>query len=149
MQWSREKKTEKQWEGSDQFQEDQLRLNLQPNRKEVLECRRRIQGNYPVYLPDSVLYTLKFLQHAHGITLHGGVGLTMAKVRESHWIPRLCKLVKRGIKQCHGCKRFQITAFANPPQGNLLRDRTERNSPFQVGSVDYAGPIKYRTSLRL
>ena len=34
-----EKKTQKQWKGSDQFQEDQLRLNLQPNRKEVLECR--------------------------------------------------------------------------------------------------------------
>ena len=141
-----EKKTQKQWKGSDQFQEDQLRLNLQPNRKEVLECRGRIQGNYPVYLPDSALYTLKFVQHAHEITLHGGVGLTMAKVRESHWIPRLRKLVKRVIKQCYGCKRFQITAFANPPQGNLPRDRTEGNSPFQVVGVDYAGPIKYRTS---
>ena len=141
-----EKKTQKQWKGSDQFQEDQLRLNLQPNRKEVLECRGRIQGNYPVYLPDSALYTLKFVQHAHEITLHGGVGLTMAKVRESHWIPRLRKLVKRVIKQCYGCKRFQIAAFANPPQGNLPRDRTEGNSPFQVVGVDYAGPIKYRTS---
>ena len=141
-----EKKTQKQWEGSDQFQEDQLRLNLQPNRKEVLECRGRIQGNYPVYLPDSALYTLKFVQHAHEITLHGGVGLTMAKVRESHWIPRLRKLVKRVIKQCYGCKRFQITAFANPPQGNLPRDRTEGNSPFQVVGVDYAGPIKYHRS---
>ena len=143
-----EKKTQKQWKGSDQFQEDQLRLNLQPDRKEVLECRGRIQGNNPVYLPDSALYTLKFVQHAHEITLSGGVGLTMAKVRESHWIPRLRKLaiVKRVIKQCYGCKRFQVTAFANPPQGNLPRDRTEGNSPFQVVGVDYAGPIKYRRS---
>ena len=105
----REKKTQKQWEGSDQFQEDQLRFNLQPNRKEVLECRGRIQGNYPVYLPDSALYTLKLVQHAHEITLQGGVGLTMAKVRDSHWIPRLRKLVKRVIKKCYGCKQFQIT----------------------------------------
>ena len=66
-----EKKTQKQWKGSDQFQEDQLRLNLQPNRKEVLECRGKIQGNYPVHLPDSAVYTLKFVQHAHEITLHG------------------------------------------------------------------------------
>ena len=69
----------------------------------------------------------------------------MAKVRESHWILRLRKLVKGVIKQCYGCKLFQITAFANPPQGNLPRDRTEGNSPFQVVGVDYAGPIKYRT----
>ena len=48
-----EKKTQKQWEGTDQFREDQLRINLQPNRKEVLECRGRIQGNYSHYLPDS------------------------------------------------------------------------------------------------
>ena len=69
----------------------------------------------------------------------------MAKVRDSHWIPRLRKLVKRVIKKCYGCKRFQITAFANPPQGDLPRDRTEGNSPFQVAGVDDAGPIKYRT----
>ena len=105
--------------------------------------------SHPVYVPDSVLYTLKFVQHTHEVTLHGGVALTMAKVRETHWIPRLHKLVKRVIKQCYRCQRFQITAFANPPQGNLLRDRTEGNSPFQVVGVDYAGPIKYRTSLRL
>ena len=143
-----EKKTQKQWEGSDQSQEEQLRLNRQPNRKGGLECRGRIQGNYPVYLPDSALYTLKFVQHAHEITLHGVEGLTMAKERGSHWIPRLRKLaiVKRVIKQCYGCKRFQVTAFANPPQGNLPRDRTEGNSPFQVVGVDYAGPIKYRRS---
>ena len=54
----------------------------------------------------------------------------MAKVRDSHGMPRLRKLVKGVIKQCYGCKRFQITAFANPPQGNLPRDRTEGNLPF-------------------
>ena len=72
----------------------------------------------------------------------------MAKVRGCHWIPRLRKLaiVKQVIKQCYGCKRFQITAFANPPQENLPRDRTEGNSPFQVVGVDYAAPIKYRRS---
>ena len=35
------------------YQEDQLQLNLQPNSEGVLECRGRIQGLYPVYLPDS------------------------------------------------------------------------------------------------
>ena len=70
----------------------------------------------------------------------------MAKGRESHWIPRLHNFVKRVIKQCNGCKRFQITAFANPRQRNLPRDRTGRNSPFQVVGVDYAGPITYHTS---
>ena len=86
------------------------------------------------------------MQYAHEVTLHGGVGLTMAKVRETHWIPRLRQLTKRVIRRCYGCKRFNLTALANPPPGNLPQDRTEGTSPFQVIGVDYAGPIKYRAS---
>lgn len=77
-------------------------------------------------------------------TLHGGVRLTMAKVRESYWIPRLIQLVKRLIKHCYGCKRFHVSASANPPPGYLPTDRTEGTAPFKVVGIDYAGPVKYR-----
>ena len=77
------------------YQEDQLQLNLQPNSEGVLECRGRIQGHYPVYLPDSQRYTEKFVTKAHLATLHGGVDSTIAKVREQNWVPRLRRLTKR------------------------------------------------------
>ena len=70
----------------------------------------------------------------------------MAKVRETHWVPRLRQLAKRLMKRCYGCKRFNLSAYANPPPGNLPQDRTVGASPFQVVGVDYAGPIKYRAS---
>lgn len=54
--------------------------------------------------------------------------------------------MKRVIKKCAGCKRFQATALAAPPPGLLPRDRTEGTTPFQVIQVDYAGPINYRIS---
>ncbi|KAK3719160.1 hypothetical protein QZH41_005637 [Actinostola sp. cb2023] len=130
--------------GSDQFEEDKLQLNLQPNSEGVLECRGRIQGEYPVFLPDNQLYTQKVVMDAHLTTLHGGMGLTMAKVRQQHWVPRLRRLTKRIVKSCHGCRRFQAQAYATPPPGNLPTDRTEGETPFQVIGVDYAGPIKYR-----
>jgi len=63
------------------YQEDVLQLNLQPNRDGVLECRGRIQGHYPIFLPDGQRYTEKLVAQAHLATLHGGVGSTMAKVR--------------------------------------------------------------------
>ena len=63
----------------------------------MLECRGRIQGEYPIFLPDSALYTFKLVQRAHVTTLHGGVGLTMAKVREVQWVPRLRQLTKRDL----------------------------------------------------
>lgn len=59
-----------------------LQLNLQRNADRVLECRGCIQGEYPIFLPDSALYTIKVVQRAHVTTSHGGVGLTVAKVHE-------------------------------------------------------------------
>ena len=62
------------------FEEDKLQLNLQPNDQGILECRGRIEGEYPIYLPESDPYTDKLVQQTHLMTLHGGVLLTMAKV---------------------------------------------------------------------
>ena len=126
------------------FQADKIQLNLRPNGQGIMECRGRIVGVYPIYLPDDHLFTAKFVQQAHSVTLHGGVTLTMAKVRETHWIPRLRSLVKKVRRSCWGCKRFQVKAYQSPPPGNLPVTRTQGMTPFENVGVDFAGPIKYR-----
>ncbi|XP_068690402.1 uncharacterized protein [Montipora foliosa] len=110
-----------------------------------LECRGCVQGDYPIYLPDSVLFTAKMVQHAHVTTLHGGVCLTMMKVREKFWVPRLRKLVKKTVKNCSGCKRFQAVALKNPPTAPLPSERTEGTTAFNVISVEFAGSVKYHS----
>lgn len=127
------------------YVKDQLQLNLQLNQQQVLECRGRIQGEYPIYLSDDHPFTSKLVHQAHLATLHGGVGLTMAKVRERYWVPRLRRLVKKVRGKCWGCKRFHTKAFQSPPPGNLPNTRTQGNTPYQVIGVDFAGPIRYRT----
>ena len=67
----------------------------------------------------------------------------MANIREKYRIPRLRRLTKRVINECRGCKRFHVTALANPPTGNLPKERTEGSEPFKSIGVDFAGPIKY------
>lgn len=119
---------------------------MQLNDENLLECRGRKQGVYPVYLPDTAIYTEKFVGEARKSTLHGEPQLTKAKVREQHWVPRLRRLVKRIVKGYPGCKRFQATAVAVPPRGLLPRDRMEVSSPFQVVGVDYAGPSKFKAT---
>ena len=136
-------RVESRFAATDKYQKDGPRLNLQKNEQGFLECRSRIQGNYPIYLPDDDLFSEKLVARAHENTLHGEVSLTMAKVREKYCVPRLRRLTKRVIKTCNGGKRFQAVAYAHPPTGNLPRDRTEGSTPFQVIGVDYAGPIKY------
>ena len=86
---------------------DKLQLNLQPDGEDILECRGRIQGRYPIYLPDDSVFNEKLVHHAHQCTLHGGLGLTMAEVREKYWIPRLRKLTKKVVKGCWRCQQFQ------------------------------------------
>ena len=67
----------------------------------------------------------------------------MAKIREKYWIPRFRRRTKRAINECVECKRFQVTALANPPTGNLPKERTEGSVPIKSIGVDFAGPIKY------
>ena len=67
----------------------------------------------------------------------------MANIREKYRIPRLRRLPKRVINECRGCKRFHVTALANPPTGNLPKERTEGSEPFKSIGVDFPGPIQY------
>ena len=126
------------FKSGERFEEHPLQLNLQENDNGLLECRGRIQ-DYPIYVPDSHQFADKLIAEAHQNTLHGGVGLILAKVREQYWVPRL-----RCLKNCYGCKRFNAQAFAVPPPGQLPKDRTQGQSAFEVIGVDFEGPLKYR-----
>ena len=127
---------------SDEFKHDQVNLNLKPNNDGILECRGRIEGEFPIYLPRNHPFTRKLVEQAHLMTLHGGVAMTMAKVREVYWISKLRQQVKRVRSECWGCKRFRLRAYNNPPPGNLPTTRTQGSTPFEAVGVDFAGPIQ-------
>ena len=46
----------------------QLQLTLQRNEDGVLECRGRVQGFHPIFIPDSRLWARKLVEHAHKST---------------------------------------------------------------------------------
>lgn len=87
---------------TDKFMESQRRLNLQRNDEGIYVCKGRIQGHYPVYLLLRVTLSEITVQDAHILTLHRGVGITMARMREHYWIPRLRQLTKSVINHCYG-----------------------------------------------
>ena len=121
-----------------EIEKSKIQLNLQLNDAGVLECRGRIKGDYPVFLPQNHLFTHKLVEQAHVTTLHGGVGMTMAKVRDLYWVPKLRQLVKRVRSDCWGCKRFRVQSYENPAPGNLPTTRTQGTTPFEVLGVDFA-----------
>ena len=55
------------------FLEHTLILNLQRITNDMYECRGRIQGDYPIYIPKDSLLAEKIVQVAHIRTIHGGV----------------------------------------------------------------------------
>ena len=52
------------------IEKDREQLNLQENDQEVLPCHGRIQGENPVYLPNTSTFTEKLVQEAHLRALH-------------------------------------------------------------------------------
>ena len=109
------KRTQRDATINGEIEKSKIQLNLQPNDAGVLECRERIEGDYPVFLPQNHLFTRKLVEQVHLTTLHGGVGMTMAKVRDQYWVPKLRHLVKRVRSDCWGCKRLRVQSYENPP----------------------------------
>lgn len=73
----------------------------------------------------------------------------MTSVRKNHRVPRLRRLAKKTVRECHGGRRFQARAIADPPPGNLPKDRTRGTYLFQAIGVDYAGPIHYKNRAKV
>ena len=139
------RKTQIEAAESPEFDKTKVHLNIQPNLDGILECRGRIDGQYPAFLPSASIFTRKVVEVAHLSTLHGGVSMTMAGVRERYRVPKLRRLVKHVRSKCYGCLRFRTGADEKPPPGKLPSTRTQGKTPFQVAGVDFAGPIRYVT----
>jgi hypothetical protein len=138
------KRAQKEGMSDPKFEEDRTQLNLVNNSDEILVCKGHLIGEYPMFISDSTLLAEKLVAKAHKTTLHGGITLTMAEIRQKCWIPQLRKLMKHILKSCWGCKRFCATPFPNPPIAPLPTDRTQGSTAFDVIGVDFAGPITYR-----
>ncbi|XP_046863293.1 uncharacterized protein LOC124457043 [Xenia sp. Carnegie-2017] len=108
------KQAQKQGQLQPKYEQQCKELNLTRNTEGILECRGRIVGQYPIYLPTDSLLAQRVVEKLHRETLHGGVGLTMAAVRETYWIPKLRSLVKKVRKECFGCKRYRATSVPTP-----------------------------------
>ena len=69
-------------------------LDLHENVEGNYVWRGRIEGSHAVFVPRHSLLAEKLIFQAHKNILHGGVVLTMTKVRSNYWIPTLRKLTK-------------------------------------------------------
>ena len=131
---------------SEKFKINEKRLDLQQYSERICVCKDRIEGAYPIYLPNESLLSEKIIFAVHKNTLLGG--LTMANVRSISCIPSLRQITKSTIRNCYGCKQHYAVPYPQPKPGPLPKDRSEAAMPFEVIGTDYTGPIYYRTKLK-
>ncbi|XP_063985392.1 uncharacterized protein LOC135166762 [Diachasmimorpha longicaudata] len=95
---------------------------------------------HPIILPRQSRLTTLIINEAHQKTLHGGVQLTMAHIRQRYWIVGGRKSVHAAILRCAVCTRFRATR-AQQLMGQLPTARATPSRPFLHTGVDYPGPL--------
>jgi len=100
---------------------------------------------HPLILPGSSHFTKLTVEACHRRSLHGGVQMTLAMMRQRYWIPRGRALIKQLILRCVTCVRWRAAA-AQQLMGNLPPERVRPARAFLHTGVDYAGPIMLRTT---
>ena len=69
---------------TEEFKISNEMLDLQENVEGIYVCRGRIESPRPVFIPPDSLLAEKLIFQAHKDTFHGGVVLTMTKVRSNY-----------------------------------------------------------------
>ena len=110
-----------------------------------MSCKGRLQGFYPIYLPQDSALSKKVIFTEQKRSLHGGVAMTMPNVRPLLCIPHLRRLSKSIVRNCYGCKKFRSLPYDSPKPGPLPKDRTGKCFLFEVTGTNYAGPVYYKT----
>ncbi|UYV60398.1 hypothetical protein LAZ67_1001037 [Cordylochernes scorpioides] len=81
----------------------------------------------------------------HMRTLHGSVHLMLSTLRQKYWILGVKDQVKRCIRECVTCCRYNRVT---PGQlmSDLPKERLTPGKPFSISGVDHAGPVNLQLS---
>ena len=93
-------------------------------------------------LDKSHLLTELIVREMHSKVLHLGIQATLNRLRMAGFrIPKPRQTIKKVIRPCVICQKFNNVAFKYPGLTNLPEDRVNLVRAFQNVGVDYTGPV--------
>ena len=98
----------------------------------------------PILLDKDHHLTALLIMDAHRRVLHNGVCETLAELRSMYWVIRGRQIVKKLLRNCVICRRYEgvpCQGISSPP---LPDYRVRMSRPFQTTGVDFAGPLYIR-----
>ena len=138
---------EKYWIHQAQASQDvKSDVALKKDEDGILRCVGRVKDYNPIFLPRSCKLAFLIVKQLHEQMMHGGVSITLCRMREKSWVPKLRGLTKKVIRDCTVCKRYRWKPLSTSPilESRLPLFRTELSDPFVVTGVDFAGPVYYK-----
>merc|ERR1712055_724641 len=114
----------------------------------LIRCRGRLDyarvgkhTNQPYLISGESHVTKMWIRYLHEGWHHAGVNETLVASRQCAWIPKGRQIVKRILRGCVTCNRFQRPLLTQPGPPPLPLERVNYSRPFQDVGVDYTGAI--------
>ena len=99
-----------------------------------------VLDNCPVILPSNNSFVRALLRKEHLRLCHAGVSTMLGILRGKIWLLNGRVMLKKIIKGCPVCNRYQARPF-NQPQAPLPDFRVIASRPFQSVGIDFFGPL--------
>jgi len=118
-------------------------FNLYLDEDKIIRCKGRINNAHtteesknPVLLPSRHRYTELLIRERHDHVHHNGVRETLNAIRETHWVLKGRETVKRVIRKCNRCRRYEGKPFTAP---RFPTDRVYEGPPFTYTGIEFVG----------
>lgn len=102
-------------------------------------------SKHPIILPSHGRLTELIIHQAHLVMLHGGPSLTLAYIREKFWIVSGLRTVKRELRKCVKCRRFNSESNTQI-MADLPEARVTPSRPFTHTGVDFTGYFEIKAN---
>lgn len=98
----------------------------------------------PILLSKSSLLTEMIISDLHSQTCHSGVYSVLSELRKRFWVPHCFSIVKRVLKKCVRCRRFnnRTLKLNQSPYRDFRLEPP--NIPYRYIFLDYLGPYYIR-----
>lgn len=113
-----------------------------------MKCQGRINNSTlplnskrPILLPSHHPFVDLLIRQYHERSKHGGVNDTLMMLRERYWILKGRHSVKRVVKNCVVCLKYEGPPYNVTTTPDLPTERVSDDPPFTHPDVDLAGPL--------
>ena len=123
-------------------------LGLVLDNKGLIRCVDRINHaqvsedtKRPIFIPKTDTFTCLLIESYHRRLLHVGVAQALSQIRQKYWIPQERSTVRKDLKECRNCIRYEGGPYKMPLIPPFPKNRISESAPFTYTGINYFGPF--------